>query len=146
MRGSAVSPCRSGATCLRGTIDMRFIKLLLLVALGCAPAFGETDPLRGVYLSDMDRGADPCGDFYDYANGTWRDGNPIPASMTRWSRRWAAGETAKDQLRAILDEVSLKKDWTRGSVEQEIADYYGSCMDQTRIDALGSTPIKPLLA
>src|SRR3989442_12793827 len=66
--------------------------------------------------------------------------------MTRWSRRWAAGETAKDQLKTILDEVSLKKDWTRGSVEQEIADYYGSCMDQTRIDAPGSTPIKPPLA
>jgi len=119
---------------------------VLLLALACAPAFGDTDQLRGVYVGDMDRNVDPCGDFYDYSNGAWRAANPIPASMTRWSRRWAAGETAKDQLKTILDEVSLKKDWTRGSVEQQIADYYGSCMDQARIDGLGLTPIKPLLA
>src|SRR5437773_11698639 len=125
---------------------MRIIGTVLLVALGCVSVYGATEPMHGVYVADMDRGADPCGDFYDYANGAWRAANPIPPSMTRWSRRWAAGETAKDQLKTILDEVSVRKDWTRGSVEQQIADYYGACMDQTRIDALGLTPIKPLLA
>ncbi|HEX9428706.1 MAG TPA: hypothetical protein VGA64_13085, partial [Candidatus Polarisedimenticolia bacterium] len=109
---------------------MRIPRVILILALGCAPAFGGTVPLRGVYATDMDRSVDPCGDFYDYADGTWRAANPIPASMTRWSRRWAAGETAKDGLRTILDEVSTRKDWVKGSVEQQIADYYGSCMDE----------------
>jgi hypothetical protein len=58
--------------------------------------------------------------------------NPIPPSMVRWSRRWAAGELAKDQLHVILDEISRKPDWPKGGVEQQIGDYYASCMDTAR--------------
>ena len=47
----------------------------------------------------MDRKADPCTDFFEFANGAWRAQNPIPASMPRWSRRWAAGESTKDRLK-----------------------------------------------
>lgn len=125
---------------------MRRWRIALVLALVCAPAFASTDEVRGVYVGDMDKNADPCSNFFDYANGTWRAANPIPDSMTRWSRRWAAGETAKDQLKTILEEVSAKKDWKKGSVEQQISDFYGACMDQARVDALGFTPIKPLLA
>src|SRR6266571_5168801 len=122
------------------------LALTLTLAFTASLAAQTPTALHGVYLDDIDKNANTCTDFFDYANGAWRAANPIPASMDRWSRRWAAGETAKDQLKTILDEVSLKKDWTRGSVEQQIADYYGSCMDQARIDGLGLTPIKPLLA
>ena len=44
---------------------------------------------RGVFLEDIDRNADACTNFFDYANGAWRTANPIPSSQTRWSRRWA---------------------------------------------------------
>jgi putative endopeptidase len=100
----------------------------------------------GVQVADIDRNADPCVDFYQYANGAWRAANPIPASMTRWSRRWAAGEASKDRLKEILEDVSRRSDWPRGSVEQLIGDYYVACMDEARVNQLGIAPAKPLLA
>ncbi|HEV7763852.1 MAG TPA: hypothetical protein VGQ76_02505, partial [Thermoanaerobaculia bacterium] len=77
---------------------MRFTPLatLLLSATLLAQTPAEQ---RGVFVEDIDRGADACSNFFDYANGAWRKANPIPASMQRWSRRWASGELSKEQLR-----------------------------------------------
>ena len=81
---------------------------------------------RGIETADLDRGVEACTDFYQFANGAWRAANPIPASMTRWSRRWQAGEAAKERLKGILDEVSASRSWAPGSVEQLIGDHYAS--------------------
>ncbi len=102
-------------------------------------------PQHSVQLGDLDRKADPCTDFFQYANGTWRAEHPIPASMTRWSRRWEAGEVAKDQLKLILDDVSKRTDWPKGSAEELIGDYYGSCMDESRVNQMGLKPAEPML-
>jgi endothelin-converting enzyme/putative endopeptidase len=101
---------------------------------------------RGVYLEDVDRAAKPCDDFYAFANGAWRAQNPIPPSMSRWSRRWAAGELAKDQLRVILDEIAARPAAREGTLDQLLGDHYRACMDVARVDSLGARPIAPLLA
>jgi putative endopeptidase len=119
---------------------------LALAALLCATVSPAAEPLRGVYLSDIDRSVEPCTDIYGFANGTWRRENPIPPSMSRWNRRFASSEAAKDQLQVILDEVSAKRDWPAGSVEQLIGDHYAACLDESRADALGADPIRPVLA
>lgn len=123
---------------------MRIFRLFLLVVFCSAVGFGQTQP--GIEISDLDRAADPCKDFFQFSNGAWRAANPIPASMDRWSRRWAAGEANKDQLRVILEDASAKKDQPKGSVDQLIGDYYGACMDESRVNQAGATPIKPLIA
>jgi putative endopeptidase len=121
------------------------MRLTLILSL-VLTTFAATGQERGVFLEDIDRNVDACTNFFDYANGAWRAKNPIPASMTRWSRRWASGELSKEQLKTILDETSARRDWPKGSVDQQIGDFYGSCMDEQRINALGHKPIQPLLA
>ena len=95
---------------------------------------------RGVFVDDIDRSADACSNFFDYANGAWRKANPIPASMQRWSRRWASGELSKEQLRTILDDLSKRKDllkeYPKEVDRQQVTDFYGSCMDEKRINDL----------
>ena len=67
---------------------------------------------HGIDLNDLDRKADPCTDFYEFANGSWRAHNPIPASMTRWSKRWQSGETAKDKLKEIPERFEVRLEGT----------------------------------
>ena len=130
---------------------MRFLKpsflfLAFCAILFCTSAFAQGTSQKGVQVGDIDTKADPCTDFFQFSNGKWRADNPIPPSMVRWSRRWKAGEDAKEQLKGILDDVSRKTDWPRGSVEELISDYYGSCMNEAAVNKLGIAPAKPMLA
>ena len=123
----------------------RFGAAALLALVPAALAADGAAP-RGIETGDLDRSVAPCADFYEFANGTWRAANPIPPSMVRWSRRWAAADGAKEQLKDILDEVSASTAWPKGSVEQLVGDFYGACMDEKKADELGAAPIQPLLA
>ena len=124
---------------------MRLFTGLLIFAASISLALAQAPSQHGIQTADLDAKADPCTDFSQYANGSWHAQNPIPAYMDRWSRRWQAGEGAKDQLKEILDDVSKRTDWPKGSVEQLIGDYYGSCMDESRINKLGISPAQPML-
>src|SRR5271169_40872 len=120
--------------------------LLLFSLLLPQLSFSQTASLHGIDLTDLDRKADPCNDFFEFANGTWRATHPIPASMTRWSKRWAAGESSKDKLKEILEAAAADKSAPMGSNEQIIGDYYGACMDVSRVNARGMEPLKPWFA
>jgi len=123
---------------------MRTLGLLLSVLLFGGIGFGET--LQGIQVGDLDLQANPCTDFYEYANGAWRANNPIPASMDRWSRRWAAGESNKEKVKAILEDAAAKTDQPKGSITQLTGDFYAACMDMTTIDKLGVKPLEPSIA
>ena len=123
---------------------MRLRIWVLTAVLTSISAFGAD--LTGIQVSDLDRKADPCTDFFQYANGDWRANNPIPASMDRWSRRWQAGETNKEKVRNILEESAAKSGQPKGSVTQLVGDFYAACMDMTAINQAGTKPIAPRLA
>src|SRR5436190_3557982 len=108
---------------------MRVLTILLSVLIISSLGFSQTPPLHGVDVQDIDRAVDPCADFYGFANGAWRAKNPIPATMTRWSRRWQAGETSKEKLKVLLEAAEKETGAAPGSTEQLIGDYYHACMD-----------------
>jgi putative endopeptidase len=122
---------------------MRLLHFGLAAVLCAASLSAQDKPLHGIEVKDMDRKAAPCQNFYDFANGTWREKNPIPPSMVMWSRRWAAGESTKDVLRGILEDADAHSSSAGPkSTERLIGDYYGACMDEKRIDALGIKALK----
>jgi endothelin-converting enzyme/putative endopeptidase len=123
-----------------------FLVLMFSSCLVSQPLFSQSGSLHGIEVKDLDRKVEPCHDFYEFANGTWRANNPIPASMTRWSRRWQAGETAKDRLHDILEAAAADKNAPKGSTDQIIGDYYGACMDESGVNSRGTDPIRPWFA
>ena len=55
------------------------LPLILLLAAGTASA----GSLHGIIPGDIDKSANACTDFFQYANGTWRKEHPIPDYMDR---------------------------------------------------------------
>ena len=125
---------------------MRFARNLISLLLVSASALAQPAAQRGIELTDMNRNVEACTDFFEFANGAWRAANPIPPSMSRWSRRWEAGELAKEQLKGILDEAAAVKNPPHGSVDQLIGDFYGACMSVEEINRLGVKPLGSMLA
>jgi endothelin-converting enzyme/putative endopeptidase len=124
---------------------MQTLRTLLSIFLLSAVLYSQTTARHGIDVTDLDRKTDPCTDFAQFSNGAWHARNPIPASMTRWSRRWQAGENAKDRLKEILESIDPASA-AKGSTEQIIGDYYGACMDEPRVNARGIEPLKPWFA
>src|SRR3972149_10515476 len=111
---------------------MQTTVLLMFMLAVAAIAFGQDQQFMGIQVGDLNRSGDPCTDFYEFANGSWRANNPIPASMTRWSRRFAAGDAIKGQLKEILEQA-IQEFAEKGSTMQLIGDYYAACMNEEQI-------------
>jgi putative endopeptidase len=95
-------------------------------------------------INALDRSADPCVDFYQFACGTWMKNNPIPPDQARWGRFSELRERNREVLHQIL-EAAAKPDANRDQVTREIGDYYAACMDEKGIDARGLDALKPEL-
>ena len=107
----------------------------------CVSAFAQS---KGFNVSNMDKSADACTDFFQYANGTWLKSTNIPASESRWGSFNILAENNNTILRSVLDEDAKTKS-PEGSDAQLIGDFYASCMDEAAINKAGIRPLKPFL-
>jgi len=129
------------------------VSSILLIAFACLaactsePKMPETATAPKVDAFDvagMDTTAKPCDDFDRFANGKWKDENPVPATESRWG---AFGILAKENLevkvKSIIDTLMTEKDARKGSDAQLVGDFYRSYMDTVTLEKLGATPLKP---
>lgn len=93
----------------------------------------------------LDRTAEACGDFFQFANGTWLKNTQIPASEARWGTFNMLGDSNNALLKGVL-ETAAKTKAAAGSDTQLIGDFYTSCMDEASIEKAGLAPLRPYLA
>lgn len=113
---------------------------LMLVTLGIS-ALAQS---KGFDTANMDRAADACMDFFQYANGGWLKKTEIPASESRWGTFNILADRNNVILKEVLETASKRKSAT-GSNDQLIGDFYATCMDEAGIEKAGTDPIKPFL-
>ena len=110
-------------------------------ALAQLPTYEPNMGKSGIDLGAMDTSINPCANFYQYACGTWRAKNPIPADRARWGRFDELVEHNLVLEREIL-EKSAQLSPNRSALDQKVGDFYASCMDEATIERKGVTPIK----
>jgi endothelin-converting enzyme/putative endopeptidase len=118
------------------TLLRRVVIAFACFSLPGAIAFAQASA-SGLDLSLIDRGADPCVDFYKYSCGGWTANHPIPADRSAWGRAEELQERNNALLRTILETAAGARD----PLTQQIGDYYASCMDESAIDARGARPL-----
>jgi putative endopeptidase len=115
---------------------------LLLAGLTATVAFAqESKAAADAVAAAMDKTADPCVDFYQFACGGWKKNNPIPSDQAIWSRFGELAEHNRTVLRGILEDAA--KATNRTPNEQKIGDYYATCMDEDAINKKGIAVLKP---
>lgn len=111
---------------------------LILISL----LFNTVMAQKNINLDWIDPSVDPGLDFYAFANGGWQKRNPIPPEYAQWGLFNLLDKKNIDRIHQLLMEASQNKKIQKDSIQQKLADFYWSGMDETKLNQLGMKPLR----
>lgn len=141
---------------MRITNYLRLLFVLLAIALACfgigavidvstpSNTFEPERDLQSVadgVLSGMDRSADPCDNFYEYACGSWLRTAKIPLDRSQYSKSFSV---VHDMIQIMLKEL-LEGDLQSSDLPEPSKPgmFYASCIDQMGVGGLNTLFLQP---
>jgi putative endopeptidase len=109
------------------------------------PAAAKKPMPPGLDESAMDPTTDPCTDFYQYACGGWMAATRIPEDQALFSRGFMSITQANElKLKAIGEDAAQGRLREGTPFAKQLGDYYGSCVDEPKLED-GASQLKRLL-
>ncbi len=118
--------------------------LLLVTVCGFSQTASSSKPSAHFSIDNIDKSADPCVDFYQYACGNWLKNTEIPADQSTWVSFTELNENNREIEHSILEKAAAGGA-SRDPLDQKIGDLYGACMDEKTANAKGIAAIQPEL-
>lgn len=107
--------------------------LILVIGVSASCATAQEESLK-FDIGAVDKSADACQDFYQYACGGWLKGHPIPPDRSYADVYQEMYRINDNRVAEILKQgASLPSN----AEQRKVGDYYASCMDEKSIEAKG---------
>ncbi len=119
--------------------------IIILIAFASCTNKKEEATRKFIETGYMDSSVKPGDNFFLYVNGKWLDTAKIPSTESGVGAFLDIYNITKNRIHKILDSLA-NGNFSKGSIAQEVGDFYASGMDSSTIERLGYDPLKPTLA